>query len=75
MAVVVLIALSVVFGAMLHHLQRMLGGNAENLPPRRAPVTEVALMAACTACLLLLGLRLPAGFADLLQGAVAVLQS
>ena len=74
-AVVVLIALSVVFGAMLHHLQRMLGGNAENLPPRRAPVTEVALMAACTACLLILGLRLPAGFADLLQGAVAVLQS
>ena len=74
-AVVVLVGLSVVFGAMLHHVQRMLGGNADNLPPRRPLVTELAVMGACTVCLVLLGVHLPEGFADLLRGAVAVLQS
>jgi hydrogenase-4 component F len=74
-AVLLLVALSLVFGALLYHFQRMLSGEAE--PAARKPkllTSDIAAMAACVTCLLVLGVHIPAAFADVLHRAAAVLQ-
>ena len=75
-AVIVLIGLSIVFGALLHHFQRMLSGDAAEAAgePSRL-VSAFAPMAICAAALLVLGVRIPVAFVDLLHQALAVLQS
>jgi hydrogenase-4 component F len=74
-ALLLLAVLSVVFGALLHHFQGMLGGEAEK-PPTRLKLLpwDYAAMSACALALLALGLHIPAPFATMLQRAVAVLQ-
>jgi hydrogenase-4 component F len=74
-AILVLISLSVVFGALLHHFQGMLMGEARIEPAHPRPVfTEVAAIGSCTVALLALGMHVPHGLADLLHAAMAVLQ-
>ena len=75
-AVLLLAALSVVFGALLHHFQLMLAGKAETLPaahPGLLP-SEFAVMAVCAASLLVLGVRIPGAFSNLLHVATEVLR-
>jgi len=73
-ALLLLVSFSVVFGALLHHFQRMLGGNAEK-PPARLKLLpwDYAAMSACGLALVGLGLHIPAPVAHLLQRAMAVL--
>ncbi len=74
-AMLMLVALSVVFGALLYHFQHMLTGEAEK--PASGPrmlLTDFAAMGVCAACLLVLGVRIPGAFTQLLQGAAAVLK-
>jgi hydrogenase-4 component F len=80
-ALVVLAGLSVVFGALLHHFQKMLSGGfgEEHRPPtprgrRRYILSDLAPMGVCAAALLVLGVRIPISFVDLLHKAMAVLQ-
>jgi hydrogenase-4 component F len=74
-AVLMLAALSVVFGALLHHFQHMLAGK-----PQRAPVklrllpSEFAVMGICALFLIVFGLRIPDTFTNLLQRALVALQ-
>ena len=74
-AVLLLAALSVVFGALLYHFQYMLGGEIEQ-PPRKPTlvVSDFAAMAVCVMGLLVLGIRIPAGLSAVLNGAMAVLR-
>jgi hydrogenase-4 component F len=89
-AVIVLVGLSIVFGALLHHVQPMLSaGDGESShtaapaemtmeQPRqrsRLLVTAFVPMAICAVALLVLGVRIPLSFVDLLHQAMAVLQS
>jgi hydrogenase-4 component F len=75
-AVIVLIGLSVVFGALLHHFQRMLSGDATEAAGKpKLLVSDFAPMAICAAALLVLGVRIPVAFVHLLHKAMAVLQS
>ena len=74
-AVVVLIGLSVVFGALLHHFQQMLAsGKPGGAKPRRQ-LSDFAPMAICAAALLVLGIHVPSFMVELLQKAMAVLHS
>ena len=74
-AVLMLAAISVVFGALLYHFQRMLAGEAEETGARpRLHAFELATISVCSVCLLVLGLHIPATFAALLRGAQAVIQ-
>jgi len=74
-AALILGALSVAFGAMLFHFQRMLGGESHTTRVRpKAFLTDLAPTAVCVACLLVLGLRIPPVFTNLLHSAMAVLQ-
>lgn len=71
-----LAAISVVFGALLYHLQHMLTGESRTVPAKgRMRVSEFAVMGACAALLLVLGVHIPAVFVDLLHRAMLVLQS
>jgi hydrogenase-4 component F len=71
-----LAAISVVFGALLYHLQHMLTGESRTVPAKgRMRVSEFAVMGACAALLLVLGVHIPAVFVDLLHKAMLVLQS
>jgi hydrogenase-4 component F len=71
-----LVAISVAFGALLYHLQHMLTGESAKLPAKpRLLLSESAVMAVCAAILLALGVHIPAAFTDLLHRAMAVLQS
>ena len=74
-AVVVLASFSVVFAALLHHVQPMLGGEAA-APERsfRPWWPGLAVMGVCGLCLLVLGVHLPAAFSRLLEAAVAALR-
>ncbi|MGA1998692.1 MAG: hydrogenase 4 subunit F [Terriglobales bacterium] len=75
-AVVVLVGLSVVFGAVLHHFQGMLAGDpTEATGKPKLLVSVLAPMAICAAVLLVLGVRIPIAFVNLLHKAMAVLQS
>jgi hydrogenase-4 component F len=72
-AILLLAVLSVVFGSLLHHFQRMLGG--EGTKPRTGIASsDLVAMAACAGCLLVLGIRIPQAFNALLHAALAVLQ-
>jgi hydrogenase-4 component F len=73
--ILMLASLSVVLGALLHHFQAMLSG-PPNLEPRhnRLLRSEFAVMGVCLVCLLVLGIRLPAGLSDLMHAAIGVLQ-
>ncbi len=80
-AIVVLIGLTVAFGALLHHFQNMLADDEqpslsrEGRPARVSIWTEFLPMAVCAAALLVLGVRVPLSLVDLLHKAMAVLQS
>ncbi len=74
-AVIVLIGLSVVFGALLHHFQKMLTGEKLGPPKLQRQWSDLAPMAVCAAALLVLGVSIPVSFVDLLHRAMAVLQS
>ncbi len=74
-AVLLLVVLSVVFGALLYHLQHMLGGEAGDAPATPSfVVSDFAAMSTCALCLLVLGVRIPAAFAGVLNSAMAVLR-
>lgn len=74
-AVLILISLSVVFGALLHHFLGMLAGEAEAKPAHpRWLRSEFAVVGVCLVSLLVLGIRVPAPFTHLLRIAMGVLQ-
>ncbi len=74
-AVLMLVALSVVFGALLYHFQRMLAGEGDSAPAGpRMPAVDFAVMGVCAACLLVLGTRIPGVLTQVLHGAAAVLK-
>ncbi|MGA3125733.1 MAG: proton-conducting transporter membrane subunit [Candidatus Korobacteraceae bacterium] len=74
-AVLMLVALSVVFGALLHHFQQMLAGKPNRLPAKLTLVrSDVAVMSICAVCLIVFGIRIPGAFTNLLQRALVALQ-
>jgi hydrogenase-4 component F len=74
-AILIMIALTVVFGALLHHFQNMLAGKPTEVPAKsKLLVSEFAVMGICAAFLLTFGLRVPGIFAGVLQRALVVLQ-
>jgi hydrogenase-4 component F len=75
LAGLMLAAISIAFGALLYHCQRMLSGepNARGVKSRLR-TSELSAMCICGVCLLVLGLRLPAVFTSVLRNAMAVLQ-
>ena len=74
-AVLLLAILSVVFGAMLHHFQKMFGGPvAGQLTSLKLGASDFAAMSVCAACLLMLGVHIPQTLTGLLRAAVVVLR-
>jgi hydrogenase-4 component F len=74
-ATLLMVAISVVFGALLYHFQRMLAGKRMELPTRiKLLPSDFAVMGICTAILIVLGIHIPDVFANLLQRALVVLQ-
>jgi hydrogenase-4 component F len=74
-AVLMLVALSVVFGALLHHFQHMLAGKPMHAPVRpRLLLSEFAVMGICALFLIVFGIRIPGTFTNLLQRALVALQ-
>ena len=74
-AILILAAISIAFGALLYHCQRMLSGEPKQLSAKpKALIMEIAAMCVCGVCLLVLGLRIPTAFTALLHNAMAVLQ-
>jgi hydrogenase-4 component F len=74
-AVLMLAAISVVFGALLHHFQSMVMGTPEDVPVQSAwQASWFVVMGVCILCLAVLGVHIPAAFAAVLRGAMAVLQ-
>ncbi len=74
-AVLILVSLSVVFGALLHHFQGMLAGDAEAKPAHPHWLrSEFAVVGACVISLLVFGIRVPEAFSNLLHVAMGVLQ-
>jgi hydrogenase-4 component F len=74
-AILLLLVLSVVFGALLHHVQRMLAGKRTEEPARLKPLpSQFAVMGICTTYLIVFGICIPRVFANLLQRALVVLQ-
>lgn len=72
-AIIVLIALSVVFGALLYHFQRMLSGEAQKTAGgHRMLISDFGAMGICAGCLLVLGVHIPATLTQLLHNAAAV---
>lgn len=73
--VLLLVAISVAFGALLYHFQKMLTGEPQAVPATpKLLAADFAPMGVCFACLLVLGVRIPSAFGALLHGAMAVLQ-
>ena len=74
-AALILISLSVAFGALLYHFQGMLTGESKDRPPHPRLITsEIAVIAICGVSLLVLGLRVPIVLTNLLHVAMGVLQ-
>jgi hydrogenase-4 component F len=74
-ATLFLAMLSVVFGGFLHHLLRLLYGEAKIEPNRtRLILSESLTLAGTAACLLLFGARVPHAFNTLVHEAMAALQ-
>jgi hydrogenase-4 component F len=75
LAALMFAALSVAFGALLYHFQRMLGGEpAAGRTGSRLLKSEITAMCVCGLCLLVLGLHIPTAFNTVLHNAMAVLQ-
>jgi hydrogenase-4 component F len=74
-AVLLLVSLSVVFGALLYHFQAMLMGESETEPSQPKWLrSEFIVIGACTASLLVLGIRVPTMLTNLLHVAMGVLR-
>jgi len=75
-AILLMLAISVEFGALLHHLQRMMAGKPVDLPVSRPKLlpTDFAVMGVCIVLLIVLGVHIPGAFANILQHALVVLQ-
>jgi hydrogenase-4 component F len=74
-AILLMVALSVVFGALLHHFQRMLAGKRTDVSAKlKLLPTDFAVMGVCAAFLIVLGVRIPGVFTSLLHRAMVVLQ-
>lgn len=74
-ATLLLISLSVVFGALLYHFQAMLMGESEAQPSQPKWLrSEFIVIGACTASLLVLGIRVPTMLTNLLHVAMGVLR-
>jgi hydrogenase-4 component F len=74
-AALVLLSLSVVFGALVYHFQAMLAGDAAEEPAHPKWVrSEFAVMGICTGLLLALGIRVPVALTNLVHIAMRVLQ-
>ena len=74
-AVLMLAAISVVFGALLHHFQHMLMGKSDHVPAQPAlQASWLVVMGVCALCLVVLGVHIPAAFNAVLRGAMAVLR-
>jgi hydrogenase-4 component F len=74
-AILMLVAISVVFGALLHHFQHMLGGKPVSVPAKlKLLPSDFAVMSICVVFLIVFGVRIPGAFANLLQRALVVLQ-
>ena len=74
-AALLLISLSVVFGALLYHFQAMLMGESEIQPSQPKWLrSEFVVIGICAASLLVLGIRVPAALSNLLHVAMGVLQ-
>ncbi len=74
-AIVMMLALSVVFGAFLHHFQSMLAGKPMGAPLKTKLLTsEFAVMTVCAGFLVAFGVRIPGGFTNLVQQALVALQ-
>jgi formate hydrogenlyase subunit 3/multisubunit Na+/H+ antiporter MnhD subunit len=74
-AALVLVSLSVVFGALLYHFQGMLTGDPVTPPTHpRWPWSEYVVMGVCVASLLALGIHVPVVLTKLLHVAMGVLQ-
>jgi len=73
-AVLMLAALSVVFGALLHHFARMLAGEPETpLVGHSLAPADLAVMGISAMFLLVLGMRIPVALSSVLRAAMAVL--
>jgi formate hydrogenlyase subunit 3/multisubunit Na+/H+ antiporter MnhD subunit len=74
-AALLLVSLSVVFGALIYHFQGMLLGEPEGKPAHPKWLrSEFAVIGACTAGLLVLGVRVPSVVTNLVHVAMGVLQ-
>lgn len=74
-AILLLVVLSVVFGALLHHVQRMLAGKPTGEQASfKLQSSDFAVMGLCTTYLIVFGIFIPGIFANLLQRASVVLQ-
>ena len=74
-AALVLVSVSVVFGALLYHFQGMLTGDPEIQPAHpRMLRSEYAVLGVCAASLLVLGVHVPVALTKLLHVAMGVLQ-
>lgn len=74
-AALILISLSVAFGALLYHFRGMLAGESNIRPAHpRLIMSEIAVVGLCAVSLLVLGIRVPASLTNLLHVAMGVLQ-
>jgi hydrogenase-4 component F len=74
-AILLLVSLSVVFGALVYHFQGMLLGDMDAKPAHPKWLrSEFAVVGVCAASLLVLGVRVPAALTTLLHIAMGVLQ-
>jgi hydrogenase-4 component F len=74
-AILLLVSLSIVFGALVYHFQGMLLGDPEDKPAHPKWLrSEFAVIGFCTASLLMLGVRVPTALTKLLHVAMEVLQ-
>jgi hydrogenase-4 component F len=70
-----LVSISVVFGALLYHFQKMLSGDSDPQPAHpRLMMSEFAVMGICAASLLVLGIRVPGALTNLLHVAMGMIQ-
>ena len=74
-AALILIALSVAFGALVYHFRGMLAGESNIRPAHPKLITsEIAVVTICAVSLVVLGIRVPMLLTQLLHSAMGVLQ-
>lgn len=75
LAAIMLMAFSIGFGALFYHFQRMLTGEPKSPHPKSSlRRSEILAICVCSACLLVLGVRIPLAFTSIIHSAMAVLQ-